>query len=86
MDSVKERVAKGPLLEEEGQGLPEAAVSEVGARPVWGGAAPPRSVSKQPEVYVHAALPLGHGRHGKVERPGSQHPPADGMAGTRAVS
>jgi hypothetical protein len=34
VDSVKERVAKGPLLEEEGQGLPEAAVSEVGARPV----------------------------------------------------
>jgi hypothetical protein len=29
-------------------------------------------VSKQPKVYVHAALPLGHERHGKVGRPGSQ--------------
>eukprot|EP00966_Prymnesium_polylepis_P152381 3519754-Prymnesium_polylepis.1 len=48
-------------------------VSELGARPLRRGAAPPRLVSKQPKVDVHAALPLGHERHGKVERLGSQH-------------
>eukprot|EP00966_Prymnesium_polylepis_P220266 5095485-Prymnesium_polylepis.2 len=50
-------------------------------RALLGGArhrAPPRLVSKQPKVYVHAALPLGHERHGKVWRDPAHHdnPPA----------
>eukprot|EP00966_Prymnesium_polylepis_P254581 5882551-Prymnesium_polylepis.1 len=77
---------RGPLLEEEGRGLPEAAVFKVGARPCGKGAAPPRLMDKQlkstcTRPYREDTNDTAHGKD-VVVRPGSQQGEAERVSPT----